>query len=471
MLAPLRRPADHVWLIIGIAGAVVVAAIVVMLVLISSSTRSRERIETTIRERGEPLHAKEIAFEGADASPLTQERITRLETAVDAAPEALSVLSDDVEELERALAWEPVRQSRALLEEYRAVTLSMPKGDGPGQWLGRMASTNPPAAPSERDVLTARVAALLLEPLMDAASDVCLAERETGETGSHLPSVVNLMLGLRVPPYLASVHIPVYTLPHLALQGTPEEALARWRIAWYGSQRLRGTPNVFGHAAWTYGTGTALTGLRCVLLRVPPELDLADVEALLRGVDAQACAVRACIGERALGNDVFDGLAKDLDAGLTPPWWWRWLSDADRATYLEHMTESARVIALHRLGADAAREPIGMDIVEISKWSFVTRLTIPDMRKVELGRLSIEAGLRAAIVALVARRGGAEDVQRAARELVDPYDGQPMRTRLRDDGVLEVWSIGPDLRDDQLSGVPSGQESDDVVWRVRLRAQ
>jgi hypothetical protein len=448
-----------------VAAAIV---IVVVLVAVRRMSSSREQIEHAIRERGEPLHAVEIEFAASGASTARRDAIARMQAALDSAPDVDSVLNGMEAELAVALEWRPLRESVPLLEEYRRVVQPDAADGDDGNWVTRVARGKQLEAPTERDVLTARVAAALVEPLLEPATTLCQAEPETGAEGVRLPPPENVMLGLRLPEYIASVRMQVYTLPALLIAGDHETAVQRWRTAWRGAQRMHGVPSVFAFQAWYLCSDMALGGLRGVLFEAPAALDVRDAEELLRSVDVQAAAVRAAVGERALGNDTFDYLLEGGQEDAVMPWWWRLWQHHDRATYLERMTEAIRLIREHRPGTAIAAEPMWDGLPPPTNWTIGTALILPKMSSVEEGRMLLEAKLRVARVVLVARHAGIDAAERRARELVDPCDGKPIRTRVGAGGLFEAWSIGADLRDDQGSEASGSKQSDDIVWRVRV---
>ncbi len=81
-----------------------------------------------------------------------------------------------------------------------------------------------------------------------------------------------------------------------------------------------------------------------------------------------------------------------------------------------------------------------------------------------------DARVACARVALEALRSGAEAATALAAVTTDPFDGAPLRTRARDDGVFEVWSVGADVIDDGgHTAAQRNAEDLDVVFRVPLR--
>jgi len=70
------------------------------------------------------------------------------------------------------------------------------------------------------------------------------------------------------------------------------------------------------------------------------------------------------------------------------------------------------------------------------------------------------------------RRGRAprEPVTLSEPALVDPYNGQPLKWRITQDGTeLSIWSVGEDRRDDKGTSDWTTQAPIDVVVHFRLR--
>ncbi len=82
----------------------------------------------------------------------------------------------------------------------------------------------------------------------------------------------------------------------------------------------------------------------------------------------------------------------------------------------------------------------------------------------EVHEQSIERQLGLAFLRLRLRErvAGADAARELATTLTDPYDGQPLRARVADDGSVLVWSVGPDGVDQTASAPEMGPVGDDV---------
>lgn len=80
----------------------------------------------------------------------------------------------------------------------------------------------------------------------------------------------------------------------------------------------------------------------------------------------------------------------------------------------------------------------------------LSEMSIPPLARNYVRFVEHNALQRCARVAAVRVIDGVEAAEALAVLLVDPFDGQPLRTRLRDDGVFEVWSVGRDRIDHNI---------------------
>src|SRR5262249_41084347 len=91
---------------------------------------------------------------------------------------------------------------------------------------------------------------------------------------------------------------------------------------------------------------------------------------------------------------------------------------------------------------------------------------LPDLREEISQATELEAQILLARAALAGRRTGAEAGARIATDSIDPFSGQPLRSRVEPDGTLVLWSVGGDRVDD---GGVSGDPPKDLVWRIPKR--
>ncbi|MBL8861658.1 MAG: hypothetical protein JNK02_06560 [Planctomycetes bacterium] len=204
-----------------------------------------------------------------------------------------------------------------------------------------------------------------------------------------------------------------------------------------------------------------LAALEFALSAVPEDLDLSKIEDELAALRPRERLVRAMEGERALGNRAFELLRQ----GARPTWvdGGSWLPIAliaahDQAAFLRAWREQ-----IGRAGCAAyQREPPARPGWSDRQLAPITALLV---RTDFAGAVdALEARLALARAALVARRGGAQALLEHVARSADPYDGRPLRVGFADSGVVVLWSVGADGRDD--GGL---DEARDVVWRFKPR--
>lgn len=473
----------RIWVVVGVAFGIVLLAAIVATVIYRKGYMRFVAAESAIRVRGEPLHARELTFDEVETSTDVEAALARLEAALEDSPNTKEVLELDPGSLEVARTWEFASAAWPRIEEYKKFPTdppSVPEGHEDSTyahrlWL-RVADPVAGRSLSQRDRLAIEIARLLNEPLLEMACAVCSGERETAESEMRALPLGGLMPDIRISTCIESVNVPLYTLYALAIQGDHAESLRRWKIAWDGAQRHRGVPCYFGCMMWRLNTHSALASLRMLLAWLPVGVDLRDIERELSSIDVQAHMRRALIGERALGNDAFEAFWQPLEKtaefreGHYDAWFTRLWLHADRAFYLETMTDAVHRIGMPYPDALGARRDWERDIEEWPKWAVVSAMLTPKISQVLAARAETEATLRVAGTALIARRAGVDAARRAADALQDPFDGKPLRTRVDADGTFVVWSIGSDLTDDGGSDHGTGPERDstgDIVWRVR----
>lgn len=138
------------------------------------------------------------------------------------------------------------------------------------------------------------------------------------------------------------------------------------------------------------------------------------------------------------------------------------LADYDRVLKASSMpTYAAAALALKSVVPEH-RSRRGWWIPEVDSDALVT--CFADLQRAEALR-------RCARIARIGLEDGVESASSVAMSTPDPFGGAPLRSRLREDGVFEVWSVGEDLVDDGgiSADLPGGEDSD-LVFRVDLQA-
>jgi hypothetical protein len=234
----------------------------------------------------------------------------------------------------------------------------------------------------------------------------------------------------------------------------------------------------------------------------PPVAEMIDLQKLFEEEEAHPTMLIMMRGERAALHETFDALESgEVDlrwleevGGPAKRSWtnrlfdWR-IRDQLRAEHPLMLKFMSKVVAISRLPAheqlEAERE-LEAEVRGLPKHTFLTRsswLVVLKLSDVFWRKL---AYVRCLIVALAAeryrRKHGVwpETLDRLAPDFIhavplDPYDGEPLRYRRLDDGVV-IYSVGADGRDgggtiDRQEPTRTGADLGIRLWDVKHRRQ
>lgn len=140
--------------------------------------------------------------------------------------------------------------------------------------------------------------------------------------------------------------------------------------------------------------------------------------------------------------------------------------------FLDYLRDSDRALALLDLPFEQASKGLADLQEERSErgwFCYYSQVVFPLADGLFGDVLEADATVACAAVAGIAATDGAEAGRAAAARSRDPFTGEPLRTRVREDGVFEVWSVGVDLLDDGGSSATQRNSDDlDIVFRVEL---
>jgi hypothetical protein len=271
-------------------------------------------------------------------------------------------------------------------------------------------------------------------------------------------------------------------------------ACACARAGLHAARVLDDEPSLIAYLVRVALVQSALNGLqRTLALGRPAAADLAALAALIEHEDAEqpGLCLTGLRGERAGVHKMFQAYeagavtfadllrVMEIDPGWAAtlePFTVQTVRQA-HAAYLRHTTaliEVARLPAAEQ--AERYRQAV-RDLQEDDKAVFARRL-IPATERIVEARLRCQANLRCALAALAAERCRQEagrwpeklaelEPKYLKQVPADPFDGQPLRLRRLEDGLV-IYSVGPDRKDDggTLTRQNPYQEGTDVGFRM-----
>jgi hypothetical protein len=330
-----------------------------------------------------------------------------------------------------------------------------------------------------------------------------LADRPRGRYPiTYAPNPINTLLDQQQQSRLVSALL-AYDARRLAQEGDPKAALASCRAALNAGRSLGDEPTGISQLVRTAGVAVGCGEIERVLAQSEPaEDDLALVQRLLLEEDRFPTLLVLLRGERAMGNRLFEGVAKGEvrlgDAGSTPApppglmdsiggWLERRHFGPEHPLQLETMTGRVKVarLPLHEQPAAMKDRAIEEDR-DLPSGAVMTRLLLPALDKLCQASWRKHAQVRSLAVLVAVERFRKANGRWPDRldELtprflaavpLDPYDGKPLRYRRLGDGVV-VYSVGPDETDnggtlDRRQPTRAGADLGYRLWDVARRRQ
>jgi hypothetical protein len=279
-----------------------------------------------------------------------------------------------------------------------------------------------------------------------------------------------------------AVHSIVQSSIDLALEDRAPDAVVRLKIAFEGPKRIASQLSLVGFIAWCESDLQALQGLAVILPRLPAGFALQELGEQVDPQRPQHDFILALEGERTLGNRVYARFHSTTDGPMLYANFrsmsdgrmiWKFIPDLltktillrEHATYLDRMAE----------WIEDARAPYRESTRSDARIQGFTDLTLPYPAMAAFYspdglRVKLEAEILLARAALVAYRDGAEAGARGAAASIDPFDGNPLHSRIDPDGTLVLWSVGKNhVEDGGVAADGSENPPKDFVWRVPRR--
>jgi hypothetical protein len=273
--------------------------------------------------------------------------------------------------------------------------------------------------------------------------------------------------------------------------GESKRALTACRAALNSARSLGDEPSQLSQFIRRDGVDHACRAIERTLVQgEPPPEAMAALQKLLQDEDAFPAMFIAARGERASGHRVFEGVERGevsledltgrrmgrLERTFSPLWYMD--VREDHALFLSLMTR--RISDVQR----PIHEQVALDkefaqlVHALPKRAFITQSLLPALSAAGETFRRKHAYLRCTIVALAAERFRREKKvwpdsvdqlcpQYLAAVPLDPFDGEPLRCRRVEDGVI-IYSVGQDAFDnnDNLDREHPNQSGVDIAFRL-----
>lgn len=256
-----------------------------------------------------------------------------------------------------------------------------------------------------------------------------------------------------------------------ALAGNATQALRALEAAFCATRVISELPWSSASLRWRECAGRALSAVRQCVSLCPSDADFSALEAAIAELQPHDRFVRALLGQRALANRLYARRAEGRTVGTKAiddqPFVTGWIVDLmlarDQAACLELFEERIAAARSPTNGPSAGLVPL-----TASSTPMIGDVVAPDSRG-HVRALDTEIALTQ--LAILARRSGAGAAVERAKDVFDPFDGRPIKSRLEPDGTLVLWSVGVDGKDDHAP-LPSSSKlagHDDIAAFVTPR--
>jgi hypothetical protein len=227
-----------------------------------------------------------------------------------------------------------------------------------------------------------------------------------------------------------------------AVSGRPDRAVEAMTAALEAAAWSEGVRHPSAYDVRTLALAICLDFLQRILPRLPQGLDVAPIRAALASIDPAAELRSWVLAWRAYGNSAFRSHRESMTVGPSG------LVESVRLTFdqLRFLTCCEQGLKWQRRPYREIRHEIDAWDEAASKdhpgWAMMSAMLWPDFALRFENAARQEAELLVTRAALLSHESGAERALLWAAEQVDPFDGAALRANVRDDGVLEFWSVG-----------------------------
>jgi hypothetical protein len=260
-----------------------------------------------------------------------------------------------------------------------------------------------------------------------------------------------------------------------ALKGLAQDAVQRLDLAWRAAALSDNCPCLFGALIWSSLGSKVVRATARIANLLPEDIDLTSFEDRMATLDVRTRWRSGLLGERALANRTFDSMRRgpsavhelvaDFGSTRSARELTIWLTlDHRQCVYLERIARA--IDAVERWDASVSDASHASDGTEVGTW-----LLVPEISTVFQSAGIFEVLRDLARAALLARRAGAQAAIAWVTAQPDALGSSTLHAKL-EDGVLRLWSVGENGRDDGGVACPPNEPDElplDLVVCVRAR--
>jgi len=330
--------------------------------------------------------------------------------------------------------------------------------------------------PSRTEPLPAETKQLVAEYLSDNAQALRLLHQASAMKLCRYP--IDLTKGVATLfPHLSPLRQATRLLSLEAMEQTeeqrPQQAVESVIASLSVSRSLNQEPVLISYLVHVACQGISLESLQRILNRMPlTDTQLSELAAAIEESQNQQTLTRAFVGERCMGEGVFDGLRTgripmtQMISFLGDAPWWRvlfplyrtaGLLEQDERCYLDIMEENVKATQLTPPEDMAAASAVVGKVNHLSLCHVLSRMLLPALDRAMVKAAQCDAMIRDAQTAIAVEhyRLANGTLPKQLSDLVpaflpavpaDPFDGKLLRYKTLAKGYI-VYSVGEDRED------------------------
>ena len=330
--------------------------------------------------------------------------------------------------------------------------------------------------PSRTEPLPAEMRQLVAEYLSDNAEALRLLHQAPAMKSCRYPIDLNkgeATLLIHLNPLRQASRLLSLEAMEQTEEQRPQQAVESVITSLSVSRSLNQEPVLISYLVHIACQGISLESLQRILNRMPlTDAQLAKLSVAIEESENQQALTRAFVGERCIGDDIFDSLRSEnvpMDQMVSflgeSPWWchlfWLYrttgLLELDERCYLDIMEEKVKATQLPPPEDMAAASAIADKENHLSHCHVLSRMLLPalDGAMIKAGRCDAMIRDTQTAIAVERYRLANGTLPKQLSNLIpaflptvpsDPFDGKPLRYKTLEKGYV-VYSVGEDRED------------------------